>query len=125
MALVRPMSQVVCASWPQACMTGTSSGRPSCDFRVTPHLARIGQARNLFDRVAVHVSPEHDNGARTILQNADQPVLPMPNRTLNPFAFSSRSMIAAVRVSMKPSSGLAWMSLKISTRRAASLSIAA
>ena len=36
-----------------------------------PGLGRIGQARSFFDRQAVHISSQHDNGAVAIFKNAD------------------------------------------------------
>ena len=61
------MSQVTCMSWPHACMTGTVV--PSAS--VAGHRAGVGQAGGLRDRQRVHVGAQHDGGALTAPQQAD------------------------------------------------------
>ena len=62
-----PTSEVMWTSWPQACITGTTS--PASFFAVD--LARVGQPGLLLDRQRVHVGAHEERGPLAVLHHRD------------------------------------------------------
>ena len=96
-----PTQQVMCMSWPQACMTPTSLVVGVAHL----HLAGVGQAGRLHHRQGVHVGAHQHRRPLAVLQDADDARAADLLRHLEAEAFSSLAIRAAVCSSCSDNSG--------------------